>query len=83
MCLVEIEPGPNQRAMMLDVLVWDEAKKDYVVSRKPKLQPACQASAAEGLVVKSESSENVALARKNVQEFLLLNHPVDLSRIHI
>jgi NADH-quinone oxidoreductase subunit G len=77
MCLVEIEPGPNQRAMMLDVLVWDEKKKDYVVSRKPKLQPACQASCGEGMVVKSETSEHVAVARKNVQEFLLLNHPVD------
>lgn len=77
MCLVEIEPAANQRAMMLDVLVWDEKKKDYVVSRKPKLQPACQLPAGEGMVVKSETSEHVALARKNVQEFLLLNHPVD------
>ncbi len=77
MCLVEIEPAANQRAMMLDVLVWDAQKKDYVVSKKPKLQPACQMAAAEGMVVKSETSEHVALARKNVQEFLLLNHPVD------
>ncbi len=77
MCLVEIEPAANQRAMMLDVLVWDEGKKDYIVAKKPKLQPACQMSVAEGMVVKSETSANVALARKNVQEFLLLNHPVD------
>ena len=77
MCLVEIEPAANQRAMMLDVLVWDEGKKDYIVAKKPKLQPACQMTVAEGMVVKSETSANVALARKNVQEFLLLNHPVD------
>jgi NADH-quinone oxidoreductase subunit G len=77
MCLVEIEPAANQRPMLLDVLVWDEKKKDYVVSRKPKLQPACQLVAGDGMVVKSETSEHVALARKNVQEFLLLNHPVD------
>jgi NADH-quinone oxidoreductase subunit G len=77
MCLVEIEPAPNQRAMMLDVLEWSEEKKDYVVARKPKLQPACQMAVAENMVVKSETSPHVALARKNVQEFLLLNHPVD------
>jgi NADH-quinone oxidoreductase subunit G len=34
-------------------------------------------AASEGMVVKSETSEHVRLARKNVQEFLLLNHPVD------
>jgi NADH-quinone oxidoreductase subunit G len=77
MCLVEIEPAANQRAMMLDVLVWDEGKKDYIVAKKPKLQPACQMTVSEGMSVKSETSDNVALARKNVQEFLLLNHPVD------
>ncbi|MEI8254474.1 MAG: 2Fe-2S iron-sulfur cluster-binding protein [Deltaproteobacteria bacterium] len=77
MCLVEIEPAAGQRAMMLDVLKWDAEKKDYVVDRKPKLTPACQMAAGDGMVVKSESSPHVALARKNVQEFLLLNHPVD------
>ena len=77
MCLVEIEPGPGQRAMMLDVLKWDAAKNDYVVDRKPKLQPACQQAAAEGMVVRSENSHFVKDARAHVQEFLLLNHPVD------
>ena len=77
MCLVEIEPGPGQRAMMLDVLKWDAAKNDYVVDRKPKLQPACQQTAAEGMVVRSENSHFVKDARAHVQEFLLLNHPVD------
>ncbi len=77
MCLVEIEPGPGQRAMMLDVLKWDAAKNDYVVDRKPKLQPACQQMAGEGMVVRSESSHFVKDARAHVQEFLLVNHPVD------
>jgi NADH-quinone oxidoreductase subunit G len=77
MCLVEILPAANQRAMMLDILTWDAAKNDYVVDRKPKLQPACQISVAEGMVVKSESSAFVKDARAHVQEFLLANHPVD------
>ncbi|MEZ4410283.1 MAG: molybdopterin-dependent oxidoreductase [Polyangiales bacterium] len=77
MCLVEIEPGPNQRAMMLDVLKWDAAKNDWVADRKPKLQPACQITAAEGMVVRSATSPHVAEARAHVQEFLLVNHPVD------
>jgi NADH-quinone oxidoreductase subunit G len=77
MCLVEIAPAANQRAMMLDVLSWDEAKKDYVPVKKPKLQPGCQIAAAEGMDVRSDSSGHVKEARKAVQEFLLLNHPVD------
>jgi len=77
MCLVEIESAPGFRPMSLDVLNWDAAKKEYVPGKKPKLQPACQQPVTEGMVVKSETSPNVALARKNVQEFLLVNHPVD------
>lgn len=77
MCLVEIMPAANQRAMMLDILVWDAAKNDYVVDRKPKLQPACQIQASDGMVVRSDSSPFVRDARAHVQEFLLANHPVD------
>lgn len=77
MCLVEIAPAPGQRAMMLDILKWDSAKNDYVPDRKPKLQPACQMQAADGMVVKSDTSEFVREARAHVQEFLLANHPVD------
>ncbi|MBL8605558.1 MAG: (2Fe-2S)-binding protein [Myxococcales bacterium] len=77
MCLVEIEPAAGQRAMMLDILKWDAEKNDYVVDRKPKLQPACQIAASDGMVVRSESSANVKQARAHVQEFLLVNHPVD------
>src|SRR6476469_11068433 len=54
MCLVEIAPAANQRALMLDVLAWDEAKKDYVPVKKPKLQPGCQIAAAEGMDVRSD-----------------------------
>jgi NADH-quinone oxidoreductase subunit G len=76
MCLVEIG-RPGGRPMMLDVLHWDEAKGDYVASKKPKLEPACQVECLEGMDVKSDSSAFVADARKHVQEYLLLNHPVD------
>jgi NADH-quinone oxidoreductase subunit G len=77
MCLVEIEPPPGGRAMMLDILKWDPTKNDYVPDRKPKLQPACQVQVTEGMVVRSDTSEHVKQARAHVQEFLLLNHPVD------
>jgi NADH-quinone oxidoreductase subunit G len=77
MCLVEILPPPGRPAMMLDVLSWDAEKGDYVPQRKPKLQPSCQQAAAEGMVVKSQTSEHVIRARSAVQELLLLNHPVD------
>jgi NADH-quinone oxidoreductase subunit G len=76
MCLVEIE-RPGGRPMMLDVLAWDATINDYVPSKKLKLEPACQIECVEGMAVKSESSPGVADARKHVQEFLLLNHPVD------
>ncbi len=73
MCLVEITSG---RPMALPVLKWDEKKKQYVEATKPKLQPACQVPAAEGLEVASKS-DNALKAQESTQEFLLLNHPVD------
>ncbi|MBK7400230.1 MAG: (2Fe-2S)-binding protein [Myxococcales bacterium] len=76
MCLVEVS-RPGGRQLMLDVLAWDEEKKAYVPQKKPKLEPACQAECVEGMEVKSDSSPHVALARKSVQELLLVNHPVD------
>lgn len=77
MCLVEVEPPPGRPKMMLDVLSWDADKNDYVVTKKPKLMPACQMGCADGMVVHSDSSQEVAKARSAVQELLLLNHPVD------
>lgn len=77
MCLVEILPAANQRALMLDILEWDAALGDYTPKKKPKLQPACQMPATEGQEIKGETSEEVKNARAHVQEFLLLNHPVD------
>ncbi len=73
MCLVEVK---SQRPMMLPVLKWDAQKNEYVEATKPKLVPSCQQAAAEGMEVSSESSE-VKQAQASVQEFLLLNHPVD------
>src|ERR1700733_4643973 len=77
MCLVEIVPSGNQRAVMLDILEWDEATGAYKDARKPKLQPACQMGAVDGQEVKADTSHHVQEARKAVQESLLLNHPVD------
>ncbi len=77
MCLVEILPAANQRAMMLDIVEWDEKLGDYKAVRKPKLQPSCQFMATEGQEVLAETSTHVIEARAGVQEFLLLNHPVD------
>ncbi len=77
MCLVELKPGPTQRPMMLDILEWDPALQDYRNVQKPKLQPACQYPATEGQEVLSDTSKHVLEARASVQEFLLLNHPVD------
>ncbi len=77
MCLVEILPKAGTRAVMLDIVELDQSTGKYCNIQKPKLQPACQMSAAEGIEVKGDSSEHVVEARKGVQEFLLLNHPVD------
>ena len=77
MCLVEIAPKPGARAMMLDVLEWDAKVGDYRPVQKPKLQPSCYTPAAEGMEVLGDTSDHVVRARRDVQEFLLLNHPVD------
>jgi NADH-quinone oxidoreductase subunit G len=77
MCLVEVMPPPGRPAMMLNVLAYDASTGQYVDQQKPKLQPACQQAVTEGLEIKSESSPHVEKARAAVQEFLLLNHPVD------
>ena len=77
MCLVELMPPPGRPAMMLDVLAWDPLHQTYVPQKKPKLQPACQQAAADGMVVKSQTSDHAVKARSAVQELLLLNHPVD------
>lgn len=73
MCLVEITSG---RRMDVPILRWDEAKKDWVQDTKPKLQPACQTMATDGMEVATRSEE-VKKAQAAVQESLLLNHPVD------
>ena len=77
MCLVEIVPKPGARPVNLDVLEWDAKAGTYRVTQKPKLQPACYVPPAEGMEVLGNASEHVRKARHDVQEFLLLNHPVD------
>jgi NADH-quinone oxidoreductase subunit G len=77
MCLVEILPKPGQKPLMLDVLELDKKTGEYKPVQKPKLQPACYMAATEGMEVASDSSPHVEQARHDVQEYLLLNHPVD------
>ena len=62
--------------MQLPVHSFDEKSGDYKPATKPKLMPACQMEAQEDMVV-SSVSEEVRQAQATVQEFLLLNHPVD------
>jgi NADH-quinone oxidoreductase subunit G len=73
MCLVEVK-GP--RTPQMPILAWDDDKQAYVQSTKPKLTPACQAPAVEGQEVFAKN-EQALNAHASVQEFLLLNHPVD------
>jgi NADH-quinone oxidoreductase subunit G len=77
MCLVEILPKPGQKPLSLDILELDTKTGEYKPVQKPKLQPACYMTAAEGMEVLGDTSPNVQKARHDVQEFLLLNHPVD------
>ncbi len=46
------------------------------VEKAPKLQPACEAMCRDGMVVHTKSKK-VLEARAAVQEFLLINHPID------
>lgn len=73
MCLVHITSG---RQLEMPQLVKDPETGEYRQATKPKLVPACQTPAADGLEV-SSSNEEVKSAQASVQEFLLLNHPVD------
>jgi NADH-quinone oxidoreductase subunit G len=77
MCLVEIMPKPGTRGPVLDILEWDAKACTYRPKQKPKLQPACYTPAADGMEILADASDHVKKARHDVQEFLLLNHPVD------
>ncbi len=46
------------------------------IEKNPKLQPSCQQVCSEGMVVNT-TDERSTLARKQMLEFTLLNHPVD------
>lgn len=73
MCLVHITSG---RQMAMPIMKFDAAKNAFVPDTKPKLMPACQVEAGAEMEVDSLGPD-VQLAQKTVQEFLLLNHPVD------
>ena len=73
MCLVEVKA---ERPVMMPVMAWDEAKQAYVSTTKPKLAPSCQQQAVENQEVFAKSADALK-AQQSVQEFLLLNHPVD------
>lgn len=46
------------------------------IEKQPKLQPSCQTSVAEGMVVRTADAQST-LARKQMLEFTLVNHPID------
>jgi NADH-quinone oxidoreductase subunit G len=46
------------------------------VEKNPKLQPSCQQVVADGMVVHTTDPQST-LARKQLLEFTLLNHPID------
>jgi len=46
------------------------------IEKNPKLQPSCQTTAADGMVVHTKD-ERSTLARKQLLEFTLVNHPID------
>ncbi len=73
MCLVEVK---SARPIALPVVAWDEKKKEFVPATKTKLTPACATEITEGMEV-MQKSEAVVTAQRAVQEYLLLNHPVD------
>jgi NADH-quinone oxidoreductase subunit G len=73
MCLVEVK---SERPILMPILKWDAEQQRHVPATKPKLVPACQVQAVAGQEVFARSSEALN-AQSHVQEFLLLNHPVD------
>jgi len=46
------------------------------VEKNPKLQPSCQQTCGEGMVVHTTDAQST-LARKQMLEFTLVNHPID------
>ena len=61
-CLVEVEtPNPKDPSQLMKI---------------PKLVPACQTPAADGMKVHSKSPKAIS-NQKAVMEFLLINHPLD------
>ncbi|KAB2908192.1 MAG: hypothetical protein F9K40_04465, partial [Kofleriaceae bacterium] len=46
------------------------------IEKNPKLQPSCQQTVADGMVVETADPRST-LARKQMLEFTLVNHPID------
>ncbi len=46
------------------------------IEKMPKLQPSCQMAATDGMVVETADAES-RLARQQMLEFTLVNHPID------
>ena len=46
------------------------------IEKNPKLQPSCQQTAGEGMVVRTTDAVST-LARQQMLEFTLVNHPID------
>ncbi len=61
----KLDPDANCRMCLVEI------------EKMPRLQTSCSTPVAEGMVVKSGSSEQVETARKSVLDFILANHPLD------
>ncbi len=46
------------------------------IEKNPKLQPSCQSTAMDGMIVRTQDDAST-LARKQMLEFTLVNHPID------
>ena len=52
------------------------------IEKMPKLQTSCTITCTDGMIVTTQSEE-IEKAQRAMSEFLLANHPLDLSLIHI
>jgi NADH-quinone oxidoreductase subunit G len=73
MCLVSIGRPARDRATN-ELLLEDDGSPKIIFG--PKLETACTTPVSEGMVVVTNTPQ-VAMARKDVLEFLLTSHPLD------
>ncbi|MBI5056805.1 MAG: NADH-quinone oxidoreductase subunit NuoG [Nitrospirae bacterium] len=81
---VTVLEAAKQAGIKIPTLCYHEAVKPFggcrlcvvEVERMPRLQTACTLTAADGMIVRTES-ETISRVRRGILEFLLINHPLD------